>query len=49
MLSDFQAVATSVFSTLTQVWALYVSGSVLSGVLLIWLFRRIARLFDKLK
>lgn len=49
MLTDLQSVATAVFTALTQVWALYTGGSVLSGVLIIWLFRRVARLFDKLK
>lgn len=49
MLTDLKSVATAVFSALSQVWALYMSGSVLSGVFLIWLFRKVARLFDKLK
>lgn len=48
MLDDLNAIVGFIFSTLSSVFGLYLAGGVLSGVLVIWLFRRVSRLFDKL-
>lgn len=49
MLDDLNAIVGFIFNTLNSVFGLYLAGGVLSGVLAIWLLRRVSRLFDKLK
>lgn len=48
MLSDLSLMLESVFNTLTQVFNLYTGSIVLTGVLALWLLRKIAKLFRKL-
>lgn len=48
MLSDLSLVLESVFNTLTQVFNLYTGSIVLTGVLALWLLRKVAKLFRKL-
>lgn len=49
MLDDLNAIAGFLFNSLTSVFNLYLAGGVLSGVLAIWLLRKVSRLFDKLR
>lgn len=49
MLDDLNAIVGFIFNTLNGVFGLYLAGGVLSGVLAIWLLRRVSRLFDKLR
>lgn len=49
MLDDLNAIVGFIFNMLNSVFALYLAGGVLSGVLAIWLLRRVSRLFDKLR
>lgn len=49
MLDDLDAIAGFLFNALTSVFNLYLAGGVLSGVLALWLFRKVFRLFDKLR
>ena len=48
MLSDLSLFADSVFNTLTQVFNLYTGSVVLSGVLALWLVRKVINLFRHL-
>lgn len=49
MLDDLNSIAGFIFDVLNSVFGLYLAGGVLSGVLAIWLLRRVSRLFDKLR
>ena len=49
MLDDLNAIVGFLFDALTSVFNLYLAGGVLSGVMAIWLFRKVSRLFDKLR
>lgn len=49
MLDSLNQVVGFVFSTCSDVFALYIGGGVLSGVFVIWLLRKVSRLFDYLK
>ena len=48
MLSDLSLFADSVFNKLTQVFNLYTGSVVLSGVLALWLVRKVVNLFRHL-
>lgn len=47
-MDDLNLIVGSVFGILTQIFNLYTGSWLLTGVLMLWLFRRIARLFDRL-
>lgn len=49
MLDSLNQIVGFVFSTCSSIFALYLGGGVLTGVLAIWLLRKVARLFEKLK
>lgn len=49
MLNDLNAIVGFVFSSCSDLLALYLSGGILTGVLALWLLRKVARLFDKLR
>lgn len=49
MLDDLNALVGAVFSTMSGIFNLYIGGGILSGVLVIWLLRKVSRLFDKLR
>lgn len=49
MLDDLNSLVGFVFSTFSGIFGLYIGGGILSGVFALWLLRRIARLFDKLR
>lgn len=49
MLDDLNAIVGFVFSTFSGIFGLYIGGGILTGVFVIWLLRRLARLFDKLR
>lgn len=49
MLDNLNAIVGFLFSVLTSVFNLYLAGGVLTGVLAIWLLRKVSRLFDKLR
>lgn len=48
MLSNLSLLAEAVFNTLTQIFNLYTGSIVLTGVLALWLLRKVANLFRKL-
>lgn len=48
MLDNLNAIVGFLFYALTSVFNLYLAGGVLTGVLAIWLLRKVSRLFDKL-
>lgn len=48
MLDDLNSIVGFIFDTLNGVFGLYLAGGVLTGVLAIWLLRKVSRLFDKL-
>lgn len=48
MFDDLNALADAIFSTLTQVFNLYTSSIVLSGVLALWLLRKAIKVFKHL-
>lgn len=48
MLADLSLMLESVMNTLTQVFNLYTGSIVLTGVLALWLLRKVAKLFRKL-
>lgn len=48
MLADLSLLLESVMNTLTQVFNLYTGSIVLTGVLALWLLRKVAKLFRKL-
>lgn len=49
MLDSLNQIVGFAFSTFSDVLALYLGGGVLTGVLAIWLLRKVAKLFDKLR
>ena len=49
MLDDLNSIVGFCSSTLSQIFNLYLGGGILSGVLAIWLLRKVSRLFDKLR
>lgn len=49
MLDNLNVIVGFLFSVLTSVFNLYLAGGVLTGVLAIWLLRKVSRLFDKLR
>lgn len=49
MVDNLNAIVGFLFNALTSVFNLYLSGGVLTGVLAIWLLRKVSRLFDKLR
>lgn len=49
MLDNLNAIVGFLFNALTSVLNLYLAGGVLSGVLALWLLRKVSRLFDKLR
>lgn len=49
MLDDLNAIVGFLFNALTSVFNLYLAGGILSGVLIVWLFKKVSRLFDKLR
>ena len=49
MLENLNSIVGFVFSTFSDFFALYIGGGILSGVFAIWLLRKVARLFDKLR
>lgn len=49
MLNELNSVVGFVFSTFSDFFALYIGGGILSGVFALWLLRKVARLFDKLR
>lgn len=48
MLSDLALMLESIMNTLTQVFNLYIGTIVLTGVLALWLLRKVVRLFRHL-
>ena len=49
MIENLNAIVGFFFSTFSDFFALYIGGGILSGVLALWLLRKVARLFDKLR
>lgn len=49
MLDDLNSIVGFIFGILNGVFGLYLAGGVLTGVLAIWLLRKVSRLFDKLR
>lgn len=49
MLNDLNSIVGFVFSTFSDFFALYIGGGILTGVLVLWLLRKVSRLFDKLR
>lgn len=49
MLDDLNSIVGFVFSTFSSIFGLYIGGGILSGVFALWLLRKVARLFDKLR
>ena len=49
MLDDLNAIVGFVFSSCSQVLSLYLGGGILTGVLVLWLLRKVSTLFDKLR
>lgn len=49
MLDSLNLIVGFVFSTFSDVFALYIGGGVLSGVFAIWLLRKVSKLFDYLR
>ena len=49
MLDDLNSLVGFVFSTFSGIFVLYIGGGILSGVFALWLLRKVARLFDKLR
>lgn len=47
-MSDLNLIVGSIFNILTQIFNLYTGSWLLTGFLMLWLFRRVARLFDRL-
>lgn len=48
MLSDLSLMADKLFSLLTSIFNLYTGSILLSGVLILWLLRRVVRFFRAL-
>lgn len=49
MLNNLNSIVGFVFSTFSDFFALYIGGGILTGVLVLWLLRKVSRLFDKLR
>lgn len=49
MLNDLNSVVGFVFSTCSSLLGLYLGGGILGVVLAIWLVRKVASIFDKLR
>lgn len=49
MLDALNQIVGFVLSICSDVFALYIGGGILSGVLALWLLRKVAKLFDYLK
>jgi len=49
MLDDLNSLVGFVFSTFSSIFGLYIGGGILSGVFALWLLRKVACLFDKLR
>ena len=49
MLDSLNQIVGFVFSTCSDVFALYIGGGVLSGVFALWLLRKGSKLFDYLR
>lgn len=49
MLDDLNSIVGFIYDTLNSIFGLYLAGGVLTGVLAIWLLRKVSRLFDKLR
>ncbi len=49
MLDSLNQIVGFVFSTCSDVFSLYIGGGILSGVLGLWLLRKVSRLFDYLR
>lgn len=49
MLDDLNSIVGFVFSTFSGIFGLYIGGGILTGVFALWLLRKVARLFDKLR
>lgn len=49
MLDSLNQIVGFVFSTCSDVFALYIGGGVLSGVFAVWLLRKVSHLFDYLR
>lgn len=48
VLDNLNDIVGFLFNTLTSVFNLYLAGGVLTGVLAVWLLKKVSRLFDKL-
>ena len=48
MLADLSLMADTVFNVMTQIFNVYTGSVVLTGVLALWLLRKVANLFRKL-
>lgn len=48
MMSDINLITGTIFGILSQIFNLYTGCWILTGFLMLWLFRRIARLFNRL-
>lgn len=48
MLSDLALMLESIMNTLTQIFNLYTGSIVLTGVLALWLLRKVYKLYNKL-
>lgn len=48
MFQDFSLLLSSIFEVLGQIFNVYTGSIVLTGVLALWLLRKIAKLFGKL-
>lgn len=49
MLDNLNLILGALFNYLTQIWNLYIAGGILTAILVLWLLRKVVRLFDKLK
>lgn len=47
MLADLRLVLSTLFDILGSVFTLYLGGTVLTGVLALWLLRKVSKLFNK--
>lgn len=48
MFADLQLLLNKIFTTLTDVWLIYVSGGIFTGVIALWLLRQIVKFFKRL-
>ena len=49
MLDNLNSIVGFIFSTFSGVFGLYIGGGILTGVFVLWLLRKVSRLFDKLR